>query len=54
MFLALGPLSCANGLPKFENGPGKDLASGDALLIGNDTSHILDTNGGGGFALVLD
>ncbi|KAF4630813.1 hypothetical protein G7Y89_g7324 [Cudoniella acicularis] len=54
IFLALGPLSCANGLPKFENGPGKDLASGDALLVGNDTPHMLDTNRGGGFALMSD
>ena len=54
IFLALGPLSCGNGLPKFENDAGKDLASGDALLVGNDTQHLLDANRGGGFALVSD
>jgi hypothetical protein len=54
IFLALGPLSCENGLPKFENDPSKDLTSGDALLVGNDTQHWLDTNRGGGFALVSD
>jgi hypothetical protein len=54
IFLALGPLSCANGLPKFENDLGQYLQSGDALLVPNDTRQMLDTNSGGGFALVSD
>lgn len=54
IFLALGPLSPANGLPKFGNDKNVDLESGDALLVANDMPQMLDKNGGGGFALVSD
>jgi hypothetical protein len=54
IILALGPLGCGNGLPKFENYPNEDLGSGDALLVGDDMSQMLDTHSGGGFALVSD
>jgi hypothetical protein len=54
IFLALGPLSCENGLPKFENDPDKVMASGDALLVGSDMPQLLDVHEGGGFALVSD
>ena len=54
IFLALGPLSVRNGLPKFGNDPSPDLASGDAVLVGKDIPQILDMNKGGGFALVSD
>jgi hypothetical protein len=30
------------------------MASGDALLVASDTPQLLDTHGGGGFALVSD
>lgn len=54
IFLALGRLSAANGLPKFENDQNKDLESGDALLVPHDMPQMLDENKGGGFALVSD
>jgi hypothetical protein len=54
IFLALGPLSCENGLPRFENNPDKDMASGDALLVRNDMPQLVDLHKGGGFALVSD
>jgi hypothetical protein len=54
IFLALGPLSLANGLPKFGSNQNEDLESGDALLVANDIPQMLDKNGGGGFALVSD
>jgi hypothetical protein len=54
IFLAIGPLSVVNGLPKFGNEPSQNLISGDAVLVGNDTPQILDRNRGGGFALVSD
>ncbi|CZS92513.1 uncharacterized protein RAG0_03126 [Rhynchosporium agropyri] len=36
IFLALGPLSPTNGLPRFRNNPSNDLGSGDALLVAHD------------------
>ena len=54
IFLALGPLSVGNGLPKFGNDPDQDLTSGDVVLVGSDVAQMLDTNRGGGFALVSD
>jgi len=54
IFLAFGPLSPANGLPKFMGHQSKDLESGDALLVESDLSQMLDKNAGGGFALVSD
>ena len=54
VFLALGPLSMRNGLPKFGNEPSQDLVSGDAILVGKDTPQILGMNSGCGFALVSD
>jgi hypothetical protein len=54
ILLILGPLSCENRLPKFENNLSKNLESGDALLVGKDTLYILDIYSGGGFTLVLD
>ncbi|KAH6712150.1 hypothetical protein BKA61DRAFT_80740 [Leptodontidium sp. MPI-SDFR-AT-0119] len=56
IFVALGPLSCDNGLPKFEfeNDPDRVMASGDALLVGHDTRQLWDRQKGGGFALVSE
>jgi hypothetical protein len=54
IFLALGPLSPANGLPKFRNDQSEELESGDAVLVANDIQQMLDKNGGGGFALVSE
>jgi len=54
IFLALGRLSPANGLPKFRDYPSEDLGSGDALLVAHDVQQMLDKTGGGGFALVSD
>ena len=54
IFVALGPLSCENGLPKFENVPDRVMASGDALLVGHDTRQLWDIQKGGGFALVSE
>ena len=54
IFLALGPLSLANGLPKFGRDEINELESGDALMVANDMPQMLDQNSGGGFALVSD
>jgi hypothetical protein len=53
-FLALGPLSCENGLPKFDIHTDLALESGDALLVGNEMPQMCDMNEGGGFALISE
>jgi len=54
-FLALGELNMENGLPQFGKGPpSQALASGDAVLVRNDSPQTINVNGGGGFALVSD
>jgi hypothetical protein len=54
IFVALGPLSCENGLPKFKNVPNRAMASGDALLVGHNTRQLWDIQKGGGFAFVSE
>jgi hypothetical protein len=54
IIVALGPLSCENGLPKFGNVLDKAMASGDALIIGHDVRQLWDIHKGGGFAFVSE
>ncbi|KAH8586157.1 hypothetical protein B0O99DRAFT_84397 [Bisporella sp. PMI_857] len=55
IFLALEKLSFENGLPKFgNNAESYELQSGDTILVGKNTLHILEKNNGEGFALVSD